>query len=148
MKRYSGEVVVAASGYFDPLHIGHLEYLNLAKKLGDKLVVIINNDNQTKLKKGYVFMPQEERARIIKELVHVDEVVISVDDDLTVCKSLEFVKPVIFAKGGERYSYEIPEKKICDSLGIKIIDGLGEKIQSSSNLVENSITNKKIIREK
>jgi rfaE bifunctional protein nucleotidyltransferase chain/domain len=132
------QIIVAASGYFDPLHMGHIEYLEKAKALGDKLIVILNNDLQTRLKKGTEFMPQEERAKIAKSLEFVDEVFISIDTDASVCKSLESIKPSIFAKGGDRFSYEIPETEICKKLGIKIVDGLGEKIQSSSELIEKS----------
>ena len=127
--------IVVASGYFDPLHVGHIEYLEMAKNLGDKLIVIINNDEQAKLKKGSHFMSDQERAKIIKSLKPVDEVFISIDKDSTVCKSLEFLKPDIFAKGGDRFSSEIPEAKVRRELNIKIIDGLGEKIQSSSWLI-------------
>ena len=130
------EVIVAASGYFDPIHAGHIEYLELAKKLGDKLIIILNNDEQTKLKKGFVFMPYEEREKIVKSLKFVDEVVKSIDDDPSVCKTLAMIKPNIFAKGGDRFSYEIPEAKVCNEFNIKIIDGLGNKIQSSSELVK------------
>ena len=129
------KVIVAASGYFDPLHHGHVEYLKKAKELGDHLIVIINNDAQTLKKKGYVFMPHEEKAKIISELKDVDEVFISIDQDGSVCKSLEHIKPHIFAKGGDRYSYEIPETPICKQHNITIVDGLGAKIQSSSELV-------------
>lgn len=128
-------VIVAASGYFDPLHVGHLENLELAKKLGDKLVVIVNNTEQAILKKGKEFMPFKERIEIVKALRCVDEVFPSIDTDKTVCKSLEAVHPDIFAKGGDRLNGEIPETAICKKLGIKIIDGLGEKIQSSSSLI-------------
>lgn len=128
-------MIVAASGYFDPVHIGHIEYLTLAKALGDKLVVIVNNEAQTIAKKGKEFMPLKERVEIIKALRCVDEVVVSIDTDPSVCKTLEMIKPDIFAKGGDRYTYEIPETPICKRLGIKIIDGLGAKIQSSSNLI-------------
>ena len=127
--------VVAASGYFDPLHVGHLEYFEKARKLGDKLVVIINNDVQTRLKKKTVFMPQEDRMRIIKALKPVDEVFLSIDDDNSVCKSLEKIKPSIFAKGGDRTVDEIPETPICKRLGIKVIDGLGAKIRASSDIL-------------
>jgi len=132
------EIIVAASGYFDPLHIGHVEYLDKAKALGTKLIVIVNNKEQAILKKGYEFMPFEERVAIIKSLKFVDEVFPSVDTDKTVCKSLEMVKPNIFAKGGDRFSHEIPEAEVCNKLGIKIIHGLGDKVQSSSTLVEKS----------
>lgn len=130
------EIVVAASGYFDPLHKGHLDYLKLSKLLGDKLIVILNNDKQAALKKGKAFMSQEERKMVLESLGFVDEVFISIDDDKTVCRSLEAVNPSIFAKGGDRFSDEIPEAVVCKRLGIKIIDNLGEKIQSSSNLIK------------
>jgi cytidyltransferase-like protein len=130
------EIVVAVSGFMDPLHIGHIEQMRLAKQLGDKLVVIVNNDKQAILKKGYEFMPFKERMEIIRAIKYVDEVFPSIDEDRTVCKSLEAVKPNIFAKGGDRTSGEIPESAICKKLGIKIVDGLGAKIQSSSDLVK------------
>ena len=129
---------VVASGYFDPLHIGHIRYLREAKKLGDKLIVILNNDKQAKLKKGRSFMPVNEREEILKSLEFVDEVVISEDEDLSVCKTLEMLKPDIFAKGGDRTIDNIPEKEICEKLGIKMVFGVGgEKIQSSSWLIAN-----------
>jgi len=127
---------VVASGYFDPLHIGHIEGLEKAKQLGDKLVVIVNNDIQTKLKKGYVLMSQEDRMKIISSLKCVDEVFLSIDEDGSVCKSLEALKPNIFAKGGDRTVDEIPETPICNKLGIQIIDGLGKKIRASSEILK------------
>lgn len=130
--------VIVASGYFNPLHKGHVEYLKLAKQLGDKLIVILNNDHQVALKKSKPFMDQEERKIILEALEDVDEVFLSIDKDLSVCKSLEAIKPDIFAKGGDRFNYEIPEAKICRDLGIKVVDNLGKKIQSSSELVKNS----------
>ena len=117
------------------LHKGHIELFELAKKLGDKLIVAVNNDNQTMQKKGFVFMPAEEKVKIIQAIKWVDEVIISIDRDQTQCETLRLVKPDIFAKGGDRYAYEIPESSVCKELGIKIIDGLGAKIQSSSDLV-------------
>ncbi len=128
--------IIAVSGYFDPLHIGHIELFKLARELGDKLVVIVNNDKQTELKKGKYFMPVEERRKILEELQVVDEVFISIDEDRSVCKSLGHVKPHIFANGGDRLNNEIPESVICRELGIEIVDGLGNKIQSSSELVK------------
>ena len=125
--------LVAISGYFDPLHVGHLEYIKLSKKLGDRLVVIVNNDFQSKLKKGKSFMNESDRLEIVKSIIWVDDAIISVDKDGSVCKSIELVKPDIFANGGDRKNKEIPESKICNNLGIKIIDGLGEKIRSISN---------------
>lgn len=129
---------IAVSGYFDPLHAGHIEYFKLAKALGDKLIVILNNDEQCILKKRRYFMSQEQRRIILEAIKYVDEVYMSIDDDETVCKSLQVVHPDIFAKGGDRYKDEIPEADICKKLGIKIVDELGKKIESSSELVEKS----------
>ena len=129
--------VVVVSGYFDPLHVGHVEYFKLAKKLGDKLIVILNNDKQAELKKGEPFMSLEERKIILEALRDVDEVFVSIDNEQHVIESLKELnnkqKIHIFAKGGDRFAYEIPEAKICEELGIKIVDGVGNKIQSSSN---------------
>ena len=125
---------VCISGYFDPLHVGHLEYINKAKELGDYLVVIVNNNFQCKLKKGKFFMDEKDRLEIVKNLKSVDEVFLSIDKDKTVSKSLGKLKPSVFANGGDRKNYEIPESKICNLHGIKIIDGLGDKIRSSSDL--------------
>tara|TARA_B100002019_G_C20969661_1_gene450451 strand:+ start:245 stop:652 length:408 start_codon:yes stop_codon:yes gene_type:complete len=125
---------VAISGYFDPIHVGHLEYITEARKLGDKLIVIVNNNHQCVLKKGKPFMDEKDRVIITSSLKDVDEVFLSVDHDKTVCKSLELLKPDIFANGGDRKNYEIPESAICKKYNIQIIDGLGEKIRSSSDL--------------
>ena len=126
--------VVATSGYFDPLHVGHLECLKLASELGDKLIVIVNSDLQAKQKKGKSFMMEEDRLKIVAALRCVDEVFLSIDKDSTQCESLKHLKPDIFAKGGDRTSDEIPELSICRELGIRIVDGLGKKIRSSSSL--------------
>lgn len=125
---------VVVSGYFDPLHVGHIEYLELAKELGTKLVVIVNNDYQCELKKGKSFMKEEDRLKIVKSLSIVDEAFLSIDRDRTVCNSLAAINPDIFANGGDRHVKEIPESVICKELGIKMIDGLGNKIRSSSDL--------------
>ncbi|KRO88589.1 MAG: hypothetical protein ABR90_02340 [Cryomorphaceae bacterium BACL29 MAG-121220-bin8] len=125
---------VAVSGYFDPIHVGHLEYLKLSKKLGDKLVVIVNNNHQCVLKKGKPFMDEKDRVEIVKSLKVVDEVFLSIDMDKTVCASLEFIKPDIFANGGDRSTGEVPESVICKKYNIKMTDGLGDKIRSSSDL--------------
>ena len=125
---------VAVSGYFDPIHVGHLEYLKLAKSLGDKLVVIVNNNDQCVMKKGKPFMDQVDRVEIVKCLKMVDEVFLSVDKDRTVCASLEILKPDIFANGGDRSVGEVPESSICKKYNIQMIDGLGDKIRSSSKL--------------
>ena len=126
--------VVATSGYFDPLHVGHLECLEMAKKLGDKLIVIVNSDLQATLKKGKSFMNEQDRLKIVSALKCVDEVFLSIDKDKTQCESLRHLNPTIFAKGGDRTSKEIPEAKVCKELDIQIIDGLGAKIRSSSKL--------------
>ena len=128
------KIRVAVSGYFDPIHIGHLEYLRMAKELGDSLVVIVNNNHQCKLKKGKHFMDENDRVEIVKALRFVDEVFLSVDKDRTVCKSLEEIKPDIFANGGDRATSEVPETPVCKKLNIKMVDGLGDKIRSSSSL--------------
>ena len=125
---------VAVSGYFDPIHIGHLEYLKLAKELGDKLVVIVNNNYQCALKKGKPFMDELDRVEIVRSLEMVDEVFLSIYKDKTVCASLEEIKPDIFANGGDRSTGEIPESSICKKYNIEMIDGLGDKIRSSSDL--------------
>jgi len=126
--------VVATSGYFDPLHVGHLECLEMAAELGDKLVVIVNSDLQAKLKKGESFMKEADRMKIVSALKCVDEVFLSIDKDKSQCESLRCINPDIFAKGGDRMSDEIPESKVCKELNIDIVDGLGEKIRSSSDL--------------
>ena len=128
------KIRVAVSGYFDPIHIGHLEYLRMAKELGDSLVVIVNNNHQCKLKKGKHFMDENDRVEIVKALRFVDEVFLSVDKDRTVCKSLEEIKPDIFANGGDRATSEVPETPICKKFNIKMVDGLGDKIRGSSSL--------------
>jgi D-beta-D-heptose 7-phosphate kinase/D-beta-D-heptose 1-phosphate adenosyltransferase len=113
---------VAISGYFDPIHIGHLEYINMARELGDYLVVIVNGDKQAALKKGKSFIKG------------VDEAILSIDEDKTVCKTLDLIKPDVFANGGDRSNGEIPEFKICKENGTEVVDGLGDKIRSSSEL--------------
>ena len=129
------EVIVAVSGYFDPIHVGHLEYLKLAKNLGEKLIVFINNNLQAELKKGEFFMHEKDRMEIVAALRFVDEVFLSVDTDGSVCKSLEIIKPDIFANGGDRSLDEIPETAVMKKYNIKMVDGLGSKIRSSSDLI-------------
>lgn len=127
--------IVCTSGYFNPLHRGHIECFEMARSLGDKLIVIVNNDIQRKFKGSKEFMDEQERIKIVSSLRMVDEVVLSIDTDSTVCKTLEMIKPHIFAKGGDRFVGEIPEAEICNKLGIVMVDGLGNKIQSSSWLL-------------
>lgn len=131
--------VVAVSGAFDPLHIGHIKYLKAANELGNKsnyVMVILNSDDWLIRKKGYVFMPYEEREELLLALKYVDEVVPSIDFDDTVCFSLEIYKPDIFAKGGNRTQENTPELTACIEYGIDIEFGVGgEKINVSSDLV-------------
>ncbi len=135
------KIVVAVSGGFDPVHIGHIRYLKEAKKLGDKLLVILNSDDFLIRKKGKPFMVFAERKEILEAIRWVDEVVPSVDNDQTVCQSLRYYQPDIFAKGGDRTMSNIPEKDTCTELGIKMVFGVGgAKIQSSSWLIEGSKT--------
>ena len=131
--------IVAVSGGFDPLHIGHVRLFEEAKKLGDELVVILNNDNWLETKKGFVFMKEDERAELLKSLRVVDDVVITNhapdDADRSVSNALEELKPDIFANGGDRKKEaDIPESDVCTTYGIEMVFGVGKggKIQSSS----------------
>lgn len=130
--------IVCVSGYFDPFHVGHLDYLENAKRLGDHLLVVVNNDEQAKQKKGKSFMPEEQRLRIIRALKIVDQAILSCDKNRTVCDTLRCVRPDIFANGGDQTNDSIPEATICKELGIQLVDGLGEKVQSSSWLIQNA----------
>jgi cytidyltransferase-like protein len=130
-------IIVAVSGYFDPLHVGHLELFGRAKSLGDFLIVIVNNDDQLKLKRGgkNPFMKQEDRVNLIDAISFVDKVVLSIDKDDSVCETLKLLKPDIFAQGGDRYFGEVPETSICKEMGIKRVQGLGAKIRASSDII-------------
>jgi len=130
---------IIVSGYFNPLHKGHIEYFHLAKSNGDKLFVIINNDQQRELKKSKKFMLEDERVLIINELAISDKAILSIDKDRTVCKTLKEIHrtynenfDLYFANGGDQNNDSIPESNVCKDLGIKLIDQLGSKIQSSS----------------
>lgn len=134
--------IVVVSGGFDPIHIGHVRMFEEAKKLGDRLVVILNNDNWLKKKKGYVFMDENERKEILLALRPVDEVIISKHkkdpEDMSVCGELEIIKPYIFANGGDRTEKNIPELSLCNNIGCEMIFSVGKggKVQSSSWLVD------------
>ena len=128
------ELIVAVSGYFDPLHVGHLEYFQLAKQLGDKLYVIVNNDVQAVLKKQTSFMNENDRLEIIKSLSIVDNALLSIDQDKSVSKTLEKIKPDIFGNGGDQIKGSIIEEETCIRNNIKIVDQLGKKIRSSSEI--------------
>jgi D-beta-D-heptose 7-phosphate kinase/D-beta-D-heptose 1-phosphate adenosyltransferase len=136
--------IVITSMYGNPIHPGHIECLEMARKLGDRLVVIVNNDHQQMLKIGKIFQDEEFRMQVIRSLKPVDEVMLSNDMDGSVCQSIETVylnekmlygedTKFIFAKGGDRFVSNIPEVDVCNKLGIKIIDGLGAKTHNSTD---------------
>lgn len=143
------QITVAVSGGFDPLHVGHIRLINEAKKLGDKLVVILNNDNWLLTKKGFTFMSEDDRKEILESLSSVDEVVLTAhmkrDLDRSICRELKEIHPDIFANGGDRTPEDAqnknsslnPEAELCRTLGIKTVwnVGKGGKIRSSSELV-------------
>lgn len=150
-KKTSRPVVVAVSGYFNPLHVGHLEMISLAKKLGDKLVVIVNNDKQVALKKRVPFMSENDRLKIISALRDVDQAILAIDDyqfpdgEIPVIKTLEKLKPDIFANGGDRKNLKnVPEYDVCQKYNIKMLDGLGKKIRASSTLIAKAAAKKKV----
>lgn len=134
--------LVCISGGFDPIHIGHVRLIQEACQYGS-LWIILNNDNWLLRKKGFFFMPQEERKEILEAIYDVAGVQISFHEpnceDMSVCKELEYISPDIFCNGGDRVASNIPEYQLCESLGIEMIFNVGgEKIQSSSKLVEKS----------
>ena len=133
---------VIVSGYFNPIHKGHLEYFNNAKDLADALFVIINSDLQRALKGSKEFQLEQERLFIVSNIKAVDKAILSVDKDRTVCASLEKISndygntyDLAFANGGDQNNDTIPERSTCERVGIALIDGLGDKIQSSSWLL-------------
>lgn len=142
--------VVMVSGGFDPVHIGHVRMFNEAKKLGDELVVYLNNDHWLRKKKGYVFMPEHERKEIIEAFQAVDRVIVSSHKrnpkDMSVCMGLVEIKPHIFANGGDRNEKDAKnpdsslyrEREIHQKLGIQMVYNVGHggKVQSSSELVK------------
>lgn len=142
-RRSKEERWVAVSGGFDPLHIGHVRMFEEARKLGDKLVVILNNDNWLRDKKGFAFMPQHERKELIEAFPFVDKVVLTSHKpneyhlDKSVVRELRALKPAIFANGGDRVAGNIPEYAVCEELGIEMAfnTGHGGKIQSSSWMI-------------
>lgn len=136
------ERVVAVSGYFNPVHKGHINLFREARSLGDKLIVILNNDSQVQQKGSVPFMSAEERAEVIRSLRFVDDVVISFDEDRTVCKTLGAVAPHIFANGGDREGIaDIPEAAVCEAQNIAMVFNVGGgKIQSSSWLIAKAST--------
>ncbi len=141
--------IVITSGYFDPLHIGHMRLIEKCSSLGDILIVIVNTDRQAINKKGYVFYPLKDRIQLIKPLLEKWDIVVpSRDSDGSVCKTIKYIYngyiknrkvDVIFAKGGDRTAKNIPELKLCNQLGIECVFGVGgKKIRSSSESVKNA----------
>lgn len=133
---------VIVSGYFNPIHKGHIEYFKFAKAVGNVLIVIVNNDFQRALKGSKEFQLEDERLFIISNIKSVDEVFLSIDQDRTVCQTIRLVHQIFgntykfaFANGGDQNNESIPESSVCNELGIELIDGLGKKIQSSSWLL-------------
>ena len=134
---------IIVSGYFNPIHKGHIEYFNNAKACGDRLIVIVNSDYQRALKGSKEFQKEDERVFIVSNIKSVDEVILSIDQDRTQCetiKSLHFKLTdsyqLAFANGGDQNNTSIPEAPVCLELGIELIEGLGDKIQSSSWLLK------------
>jgi cytidyltransferase-like protein len=133
---------IIVSGYFNPIHKGHIEYFQNAKTNGDKLFVIVNSDLQRALKGSKEFQDEIERVIIVSSLQVVDKCFLSIDKDRTVVETIRQIHKdysdeydLAFANGGDQNNDTIPEKPVCEELGIKLIDGLGNKIQSSSWLL-------------
>jgi len=128
--------IIIESGFFNPLHGGHLDMIEAGAKMGDKLIVIVNNDEQQVIKKGKVILTELNRARLIGALRDVDEVMVSIDQDPTVIKSLEAIAKkyphdeLVFANGGDRDSEKaIPEGEVCHKYNIEMVFGVGFKIR-------------------
>ena len=134
---------IIVSGYFNPIHKGHLEYFNNAKAMADELFVIVNNDQQRALKESKEFQLEEERMLIVSHLNPIDKAILSIDTDRTVCETIAKIATdfgvsydLAFANGGDQNNDTIPERAICEKMGIDLLDGLGDKIQSSSWLLK------------
>ena len=134
---------IIVSGYFNPIHKGHIEYFQKAKNMADVLFVIVNSDYQREIKGSKPFQDEAERLIIVDNIKAVDKVFLSIDKNRTVCNTIEKIFnefgsefKLYFANGGDQNNNTIPEKDICKKLGIDLIDGLGDKIQSSSWLIK------------
>lgn len=135
---------ICLSGGFDPMHVGHVRKFEAVHNYSDpdclysEVIVLLNSDAWLMRKKGYVFMPYEERREILESCKWVREVFSVDDSDGTVCKALDILKPDYFGNGGDRTDSNTPEKALCEKLGIKMLWNLGGgKVQSSSALVNN-----------
>lgn len=146
--------VVVVSGGFDPIHIGHVRLMQEAKKLGDKLIVVLNNDNWFEIKGRKLFMPEQERKEIIEALSCVDEVILTkhkhskkiydrTTREYSICRELEEIRPDIFANGGDRFANDVPEFQTCKNLGIEMVFNVGKggKVRSSSDLLKSYAKN-------
>ena len=140
MKKQKGIIV---SGYFNPIHKGHLEYFNNAKAMADQLFVIVNNDHQRELKGSKEFQDENERMIIVSNIKAVDKAILSIDTDRTVRETIKMIAEQFgsefdlgFANGGDQNNDTIPERIVCEEMNVALIDGLGEKIQSSSWLLK------------
>jgi cytidyltransferase-like protein len=146
------KTIVINSGYFNPIHPGHIECMQLSKRLGDELWIIVNNDNQALAKRGVVsFQTQETRIAIVEAIKPVDRAFLAideVDEKISICQSLLKLSilareeygidtTVIFAKGGDRSLSNSPETQTCIDNNIQIIDGLGAKTHNSSDFLKN-----------
>jgi cytidyltransferase-like protein len=134
---------IIVSGYFNPIHKGHLEYFNNAKALADQLFVIVNNDYQRELKGSKEFQDENERMIIVSNIKAVDKAILSIDTDRTVCATIKMIAEQFgeefelgFANGGDQNNDTIPERSVCEQMNVTLIDGLGDKIQSSSWLLK------------
>ena len=140
------KTLVICSGYFNPIHKGHIEYLKSSKELGDFLYVIVNNDYQREMKGSRPFMEADERKLIVESLGFVDRAMVAIDEEKTVNRSIKWImmnigkefNRYIFANGGDQNRNTVGETKLCEELGIELADGLGDKIQSSSKLIKDS----------
>jgi cytidyltransferase-like protein len=138
---------VIVSGFFNPLHGGHLDLIEEAGALGDRLIVIVNNDVQQHLKKGKIILDEQNRLRLIKSLRQVDEAVLSLDQDPTVIQTLESIaethpnEELIFANGGDRDSKKaVPEAAVCSQYGIQMVFDAGGTLKADSSTRINQAT--------
>ena len=139
----SKQKAIIVSGYFNPIHKGHLEYFNNVKAIADHLFVIVNNDHQIVLKGSKEFQDENERMIIVSNIKSVDKAILSIDTDRTVRETIKMIAEQFggefelgFANGGDQNNDTIPERSVCEEMNVALIDGLGDKIQSSSWLLK------------